>query len=146
MSGGRSPEATEYAVVAALQQAAIDAVVEQHSGEPHAQVVDALNHQFLVDGLAPPPGPWLDAVATEIATGRRFVVGNRLDEGNRFSNAAAGLPADADPDAEAARDTSLWFSHDPKIANEPPAEHASDGEYHPEANTWAPSVAPDNYG
>ncbi len=118
MSEGRSPEAVERAAVEMLQQAAIDEVLRRCGGESADRVVPVLRQALLDAGLVCPPQPWLTAVAVEIAAGHRFVVGNdpRPDDPThdveRVSDGSTSSCASP-------RNSSLWFSSDPKIGHAP---------------------------
>ncbi|GAA3605587.1 hypothetical protein [Microlunatus ginsengisoli] len=126
----RSPEAAQQVVVGALQQAVINQVHEEYGGRDVEIVGPALREAFAAAGLACPPGPWMQAVAVEIAGGRLYVVGNGVVPDDPFSNSAAGLRPSEDAtgsDHPAGNPHALWFGSDPKIVHKNPAdavEHA----------------------
>ena len=120
----QSPDATQSIVIGARQQQIIDTVLDEHGGEPAPMVTIALQTSFARAGLALPTRQWIQAVATSIASGHRYIVAAQPD------------PADEDgeprtPEATA-RDSSamLWFSNDPKIVHIDPDQAVEHGEEH----------------
>jgi hypothetical protein len=127
LGSGPPPDTTQYLVTADLQQHVIDALFDSHAGQPGVNVRAALLAALAEAGLAIPPRPWTEAVATAISHRQRFIVATSTDS-----------PMKKDPlnpprtdDAEPSTSTGLWFSHDPKIGHIPPraaVEHLDDQE------------------
>jgi hypothetical protein len=123
----RPAAVSEHAVVAHRQQAVIDRVGRDYSGQPFDTVLPALRSAFVADGLTLPTRPWLEAVATDIAAGHRFLVGGVGEE--RHTGGGEHVVKG---------EHELWFHPDPKIEHIPPGTRTSFRKDDPRANTPTP--------
>lgn len=75
-----------------VRQEVVNEVLAHHEGLDHDGVARALARGFLARGLPLPPDPWLDAAATDLVHGRKFVVSS--------ATRAAARSAPAEPPGE----------------------------------------------
>jgi hypothetical protein len=125
--GGRSPDATDRAVVADRQQAVVVKISQSHGGRPVDDVRRALRAALADEDLPLPGGSWLDDASAGIAAGRQFLVGGVVEQ----------TPAGDDVPIEN-RDE-LPFKADPTVEHIPPGTRMSFRVDDPAANTPPPS-------
>lgn len=125
--GGRSPDATERAIVADRQQAVVVKISQSHGGRPFDDVRRALRAALLDDDLPLPGDSWLDAASAGIVAGRQFLVGGSVEE----------PPPGDDPPIEDRNEPR--FNDDPTVKHIPPGTRMSFRVDDPAANTPRPS-------